>query len=261
MGHLIRIEDVLGMYKSEFHGRLALGKHAKWFPFVRSPSLAGIVADLMGDGHLQGYPKWRCDFSSKNRKELRRFGSEIFKNFGIRTKIRPCTANPWGTSYLCGVNCKPLGRLLYLAGVPDGCKVKRRFLIPGWIVDDKECFRRFSTRLFDCEGCVCTDARNSFIALSMWKAENLSDNGAAFFKQIKEGMKRHFDVETTNVFSRKKLNMRKDGTKVREFRIHIKRLESLINFYQHVGFDSQVKQNKLKHVLMNKGWDGPATGW
>jgi len=177
---LIRFEDVLGMYKSEFHGRLALGKHAEWFPLFRSPSLAGIVADLMGDGHLQGDPKWRCDYASKDKEELHRFGSEIFKNFKVRTKIRSCKTNAWGTSFLCGVNCKPLGRVLYLAGVPVGCKVKRRFLIPEWIMNDKECFRVFSRRLFDCEGCVCTDPENSFITLSMWKAERLEDNGVAF---------------------------------------------------------------------------------
>ena len=40
--------------------------------------------------------------------------------------------------------------------------------------------------------------------------------------------------------------------------LRIKRPKSLINFYKEIGFDNQEKQNKLKEVLMIKGWDGLA---
>ena len=50
--------------------------------------LAGIVADIMGDGHLQGPPKWRMDYTSKDITELERFNNEIKGLFGYSGKIR-----------------------------------------------------------------------------------------------------------------------------------------------------------------------------
>ena len=75
--NLLYVNDVLGTYKSKPHGIKALSKYKNWFPIKASPALAGICADLMGDGHLQGPPKWRIDYTSKSIQELNRFENEI----------------------------------------------------------------------------------------------------------------------------------------------------------------------------------------
>lgn len=53
------------------------------------------------------------------------------------------------------------------------------------------------------------------------------------------------------------INVRRDGHRIRGVRLKIKRLKSLVNFYKEIGFDNQVKQNKLKEALMIKRWGGP----
>lgn len=50
---LLNFEDVLNTYRSKEHGKKALSKYPNWFPLIASSRLAGVVADLMGDGHLQ----------------------------------------------------------------------------------------------------------------------------------------------------------------------------------------------------------------
>jgi len=246
---LVTVENVLNLYKSKLQGRESIESRSSWFPIFASPQLAGVVADLMCDGNLQGDPKWRFDFTSKNISELERFRDVIFNLFGVKGKIRLCVTNKFGKTFNFGVNCKLLGRILYLTGVPPGCKVKKEFLVPKWIIEDEECFRAFIKRVFDCEGCVSVEGNGSFIDLGMSKAENLIENGIRFFEQIKKALKDFFEIETTNIFLLTYVNIRKDGIRTRVIKLRIKRLQSLINFWREIGFDNPVKQNKLKTIL------------
>ena len=56
---------------------MALEKYISLFPLKPSKQLARIVANLMCDGHLQGYPKWRIDFTSKYQEELDTFEKDF----------------------------------------------------------------------------------------------------------------------------------------------------------------------------------------
>ena len=49
----INIKDVLKTYKLKGVGIKNLAKYKHWFPIKPCPRVAGIVADLMADGHLQ----------------------------------------------------------------------------------------------------------------------------------------------------------------------------------------------------------------
>jgi intein/homing endonuclease len=260
MEPILKDTDLLDFYKSEFYGKRAIEKYRDWFPVLPSPSLAGIIADLIADGHLQGNPKWRIDYTSKRKEELLRFENEIFKLFSKKGKIRPCNGNKLGTSFNYGINCKPLARTLHLLGVPSGRKIKKGFLIPRWILDDKERFRRFVRRLFDCEGCVSVESGGSFISIEMWKAEELMEYGIHFFEDVKKHLDRYFDIQTTRVYLNNMVVVRNDGLKVRGIRLRIKRLKSLVKFYKEIGFDDQTKQNKLKEALLIRGCI-PARGW
>lgn len=249
---LITIEDVMKLFKSKFHATNSINSHSDWFPVHSSSQLAGIVADLMCDGHLQGEPRWRFDFTSKNIHELKRFGDEIFSLFNIRGKIRPCTGNKFGRTFNFGVNCKLLSRTLHLVGVPTGCKVLQEFLIPNWIENEKECFRTFIRRVFSCEGTVDISESNPFIGLDMWKAQSLVKNGIEFFKQIKEGLENFFKIKSTNIFLSSVSNIRKDGISTRGIRLRIKELNSLINFKNKIGFQDLIKENKLDKIIFKK---------
>lgn len=257
---LVRKKDLLKFFKSKFHGMNSINSHSCWFSVRSSPRLAGIVADLMCDGHLQGEPKWRFDFTSKNKNELERFGREVFTLFGIKGKIRPCKTNKFGKTFNFGVNCKILSRILNVIGVPAGCKVKKEFLVPQWILEDKEYFRIFIRRVFTCEGCASVEGSSSFVGLEMWKAEKLIDNGTKFLEQFKDQLSKFFDIKTTNVFLYGTPNLRKDKVKTRGIRLRIKRLNSLIKFCNEVGFQDPIKQDKLNQIIKIREGSKPAMG-
>ncbi len=243
---LLTIDDVLNSYVSKSKGLVALSKYPEWFPVKASPRLAGVIADLMGDGHLQEAPKLRFDYCSSSEIELRRFDNEIFTLFGISGKIRPCTTNKYGTK-LAGFNNKPLSRVLTLLGVPSGNKVFRDFDVPDWILQNPDNFAKFVNRLFSCEGSV--DVSSKCIDFSMYKSVEVLNQGVPFFNSIKNGLNSHFGIRATNPFFIKKLNVRKDGTCTKGIRLKIKSRQSLINYQNLVGFDDVAKSDKLNKII------------
>lgn len=251
---LVTEEDVIKLFKSRDHAINSINLHSNWFPVRSSPQLASIVAALMCDGHLQGEPKWRFDFTSKDLQELEIFGNEIFNLFGIKGRVRPCKGNKFGKTFNFGVNCKLLSRVLHLVGVPKGCKVMQEFSVPTWIKNEKECFRSFVRMVFNCEGTVDISKHNPFIGLEMWKSQNLLDNGFQFLNEIKEGLEKFFNIKST-IFISNTLNVRKDGVITCGIRLRIKRLNSLINFKEEIGFQNLNKQNKLETILLCRKWD------
>ncbi|MBI5060694.1 MAG: hypothetical protein HZB67_00090, partial [Candidatus Aenigmarchaeota archaeon] len=87
---LITYKDMFKMYKTKGRAKLALYPYQFWFPIKSSPSLAGLVADLMCDGHLQGDPMWRFDYTFKFFGEKCRFENVLYELFKIKGKERPC---------------------------------------------------------------------------------------------------------------------------------------------------------------------------
>lgn len=241
---LITYEEVLASYSSSSHGKKALAPYNWWFPLYPSVALAGIFADLMSDGHLQE-GKFRIDYTAKETEELERFNNEIRVVFGLRGTIRRNTTNAYGTMNL-GVNCKPLGRTLALLGVPIGAKVFSAFRIPGWVLDNKEYFRRFMDRFFSCEGCV--DVYSKCLDMNMYKHEPLLDANKVFFEDIKEGLERHFGIISTNPFV-KGCSVRKDGRITRGVHLKIRRKAAIRLFAEKIGIEHKEKRKKLREIL------------
>lgn len=241
----ITFEEVLGTYKTREAGIKALSKYRCWFPLPLSPQLAGIVADLMGDGHLQ-YPKWRMDYTSASIEELERFNKEIRELFGYSGHIRQVTQNTFGESYLLGLNCNQLGRVMHLCGVPRGAKVLTPFGIPQWITEDKECFRRFMQRLFDCEGSL--DIKDPVVEIRMWKEESILDDGILFFQTMKNYLYQHFKIICTQVYTSGR-NSRKDGKITRSVHLRIRRSDEIIHFSQEINFENKIKHEKLLKLV------------
>jgi len=210
---LLNFEDVLDTYKSKEAGIIALSKYIDWFPLKASPNLAGITADLMGDGHLQDSPKLRLDYTSKSLDELNRFNLEIYNVFRIKGTTRKCFTNYYDT-YNLGINCKPIARVLKLIGVPTGSKVLTRFNIPPWILKDKRLFSRF-------------------------------------INEIKFYLDKYFDIKTTEPFTGNTFNIRKDGIKTRPIRLKIKNRDSLLGFRDFIGIEDPAKMSRLKLITEN----------
>ncbi|MFH1237175.1 MAG: hypothetical protein V1648_02110 [Candidatus Aenigmatarchaeota archaeon] len=251
MDYIVTLNDVLKIYKSQKAGEMALKPYKKWFPLKPSPELAGVVADLICDGHLQGSPKWRIDFTFKINEEKLRFERKIEKIFGVKGKARPCYSNVWGESYNYGVNCKPLAKTLFMCGVPSGNKVLGNFAFPAWILEDKNYFREFTKRFYNCEG-TCWGGKSPGIGFEMWKEAGKIDNLKEFLEVIRCGLKKFFDIKTTEIFTTSSMHARKDGYVTKPLRFYIKRKESIFKFYKDIGFEYE-KQNKLKNIIEKWG--------
>lgn len=245
MQNIVDSKDMFTVYKTKIYADRALKNYQKWFPVKSSAALAGIIADLMGDGHLQGNPKWRIDYTSNSKSELNRFGKEIFILFGIRGKIRKCNTNKYGTMNY-GINCKPLARVLNLCGAPSGAKVLKEFDIPSWILENKKYFKKFISRLFSCEATV---DKEGYIEIQMNKSIDLLESGSIFFFQIKDGLEKHFGIKSTNSFTDNRVVVRKDGIKTKPIRLKIKRRQSVQKFATLIGFEDKVKQKKLLKAI------------
>lgn len=240
---LVNFEDLGEIYKDK---RLA-ERYKHWFPIRASEKLAGLVADLMGDGHIQPAPMLRLDYTSADKKELERFGKEIFDLFGIKGKSRPCRTNRFGETYNYGVNCKVISKVLILSGAPAGAKVKQSFRIPTWILENKKFFRRFISRLYSCEGCV--DRKSPWIGIEMWKVLDKMDDGMNFFHDIRNGLDRFFEIKTSNPFTFKIKPKLPKKVETAPIRITIRRKESVKRFFKYVGFDDKNKQFKLEQSI------------
>ena len=231
----------LGYNKLKFDNRVP-----QWLPLFPSPKLAGLVADLMADGHLQGPPKWRFDYCSKSLDELDRFENVLYSLFGLRGRIRDCTTNKYNTKNY-GVNCRPLAKILYLAGVPYGNKVLKKYRIPDWILSDKERFAFFIRRYFDCEAGV--DTGTKAISVELHKSTDLIESSLSFLGQMKEGLQQYFGIKTTRPFLLSLKVKRKCGAFVQGARLKIKRKDSLKRFYENIGFDTPRKMERLKLII------------
>lgn len=247
---LITYKDLFKLYKSEPKAKIALEKYNFWFPAIGSPQLAGLVADLMCDGHLQGDPWWRFDYTFKFFDEKKRFENELYSLFKIKGRARQCTTNKLSKTFNYGVNCRQLARLLNLCGVPFGNKVYKSYSVPEWILSDRENFRRFVQRAFSCEGTVWT-GNNPGIRLEFWKEESLLDSGKKFLGAISFYLYKYFKIQTTNVFTGASQNVHKDGSITKPLKFNIKRKESIINFHKEIGFENNHKQLKLKEIVSN----------
>ncbi len=248
MGVILRYRDFLTTYKTRGHRIRHLEKYRYLFPIISSPALAGIVGDLIADGHLQGKPFWRIDFTSKNFDDLNSFQNRIKILFNIESKIRECKTNLYSKSFNVGVNCAPIARILFKIGVPSGQKVLSSFRIPEWIKKDSDCFKEFCKHFFACEGTIMHEKTRRFpqIRFEHWKSENLINEGEKFVKDICFGLEKYFGIKSSVRFPKCQGN-RKDGVITKPIRVYILG-ESVLKFSKDVGF-SNYKQQSLKAFL------------
>ncbi|MFC1774908.1 hypothetical protein ACFLZN_01195 [Nanoarchaeota archaeon] len=244
---LVGKEDLICEYSSiRLISRRCL-EYPKVLPMKPSTVLAGIIADLTADGHIQGAPKWRIDYTSKSISELIRFRQEVYTISKIMGKIRPCTTNKLGISYNLGINNKMLAIVFHRCGAPTGPKVFTKFNLPIWICSDKEFFRRYFQRLLDCEGTV--DVHSKCVELSMAKSLPLMNSGKPFFLDIREHLIRFFNIHSTFPLLESRNNRRKDNLITKQIRMKIKRKESILKLHQNIKFDNRQKQEKLKNII------------
>ena len=241
MKAILHLSDLLLIYARP--NQAHINDFRYWFPIFPSKKLAELCGFLIGDGHIQGAPRWRIDFTSNNLETLDYVNSLFYDLFGVGGKVRLCKTNKYGTMNL-GVNCKPLARTLFLCGVPKGAKVETNFLIPKWIVSNSQFFRSFIRSYFSCEACVDKTGK---IMLEQWKTVKKLSGAKKFMTQIIVGLNKHFDIFCSGPYVMALQNNTKKGV-TQGIRISIRRKGELCKYTRLVGFVDIIKQSKANSL-------------
>jgi len=245
---LLTKDSLISTYENKRLGIYYSNRHAYLFPLKATPILAALVADITCDGHLG---RGLIQFISKNKSDAERFKKDFDSIFRHKSRLRisPSFKNTWE----CLVGSNTLYRVFMLIETPVGNKTLSKFQVPIWIKNGSiEIKRRYLQRLFDYEGSVrLQNFRRIIIKFEMHKDEKLLKYLRNYLSEIKD-MLSGFGINATNlIFSGS--NIRKDGNKSIGLSFEIqgtaKNLNSVLNFYKEINFDSSLKRKKLKRYL------------
>lgn len=208
-------------------------------PISGSAELAALVAHAMGDGGL-----------TKKRFEYTNTRPELIEKVSICAKSVFGFDNPYRRALRSG-SAKPafkllypsvIGRLLELAGAPDGNKTKKEFLVPTWILEGSmDVKKAFLRALFDDEGSVIRH-RVGFI---ITKKSRFESNLIAFLKQL-QTMLEEFGVDKSRLALSKSANGAIRGE------IFIENLIRVEKFGKEIGFSHSLRKERLDNLLKIK---------
>lgn len=240
----------LELYKIKKYGLEAIDKYPSWFNGIDVPALARTIGDITSDGYLST-KLGIIQFLSKNKQTIIEFNSRIRKLFNVNPKIRrsPMNKHVWESI----ITNKPLCKLLYLCGTPDGNKTLKKLKVPLWVMNgDKETKRNYLKGLFNGEGSVnFQNNRRVRIQFDQCKDIELIDDLEDFMESIRILLSQ-FGIKTTNLIMYRG-NKRKDGknTKMLKFEIHgtRKNLKPIINYKKYIDFDDNKKKQKLSNSI------------
>ena len=204
-------------------------------------TLAKIVSYITFDGHLA--QDLKCFYlSSSDESALDDFKKLAYKKFKVSGRLEEGMG--YGKSYKYRVFSRDVCRFLESAGAPKGDKVKKAFLVPSWIKENKEFARGYVRVAFDCEGSIWFEGKAK-IRFGVCKIEELIDNGFQFTDGIKSILSQ-FGIESTKTWLMKG-NLRKDGktTKGLYFKI---RQNSITRFSKEIGFSNRFKKDRLSNL-------------
>jgi len=120
-------------------------------PLKKSGDLAELVGVVLGDGHLEKFPRTELlavFANSKNKGFIRRYSLLIGKIFRKKTSI---TKHGIGCTKISIYQKSISSRLK----IPSGSRAKIEFGIPDWIKNDKEYLKRYLRGLYEAEGSFC----------------------------------------------------------------------------------------------------------
>jgi intein/homing endonuclease len=217
--------------------------------------LAEIVTDLITDGHLEVRrlgTRSKYDyiaFFSKEQSELKRFGDLIYKNFGIKGKIRE-----WGSDKRISYILSNAGVVRYLlkAGVTAGSKVSTDFVVPPWVLEeDRRIIRVFIRRCFTCDGSILydKDRKRWIIHFTTHKELSLIESGEKYLEQLRK-LLRSFRIKSSNITTSDRYIRSRDREKIVGLRFKIYDMHSIINYARYIGFDLNYKNARLKKAVL-----------
>lgn len=231
-------------------------------PLVVEPSSNTFItfircfAFVFGDGHI--CQRFESTQLSGNYDDLVKLKHEVETNLKIETgdEIYESSKN----SYRFNISNTAFARLLYGAGAPKGDKTIQDLLLPEWLLKSKKCVKReFLSVLFGNElstprkqgSYPCTIQASEF---AINKNINLKENAIRYLSQIRNVLKKEFNIECGKATKVDDLTLRKDGSRNYKFSFNIlgnvlNTLRFYIEFSLSYATQKQRKFDKLIEVI------------
>ena len=196
--------------------------------------LVTIIAFINFDGHLAKDLK-SFYYSSKNISDVRLFERIIKRKFKVECKIKENSTGSKKQTHLCWIFNSNLTKKLNKLGAVKGDKVISAYLIPRWVISNREFSREFIKAAFFCEGSNKEEKnRKSRIRFSMHKSKELFKNGIDYIEQLKSILNR-FDIKTTSTYISDAKIRKKDNVETKLFVFRIK-TEDNNKFINKIGW-------------------------
>jgi DNA-binding transcriptional regulator WhiA len=127
-------------------------EHKKEYkPFKKDNNLAELIGVILGDGHIERFPRTErliISGNSNNPKFIKRYSELIRKNFNKNPKIEKTKRNCIRIS----IYEKFISQRL---NIPAGNRNKLKVVIPKWILSDKSYIISYLRGLYEAEGSFC----------------------------------------------------------------------------------------------------------
>ena len=259
MKPLVTREDFLNTYRQKKSGEKAIAIYHHLFPLYPSHLLAGLVADLLTDGHLQVRRQYKhslhyslINFCSKDDKEISFFDRRLYTLFRVRGKLYSHSR----VGYKCSskmyfLSHSTIVRLLNLAGVVSGNKTLAHYEVPSWIMNGSDSIKKsFLRRSFTCEGYIGPKdkKRTSWhIRYWMYKTASLSWSAEEYLNSLKS-LLLDFGIRASMVYLDESYVRKSDSLTMYGLSFSICDKASILKFRNSIGFDLDYKQSRLEEA-------------
>ncbi|AJF60997.1 TPA: hypothetical protein HA239_04795 [Candidatus Woesearchaeota archaeon] len=235
---IIDIEDLLSTYEY-FIPKTKILQAEKWLPLEDSSRLSCEFAYLLGksfgDGHLDKRFTFKHSGEKENQEQLKYFLIETFDLSDSSVKLIENKYSK-GSSTILQVNNSIFGRILYTLGAPIGNKTKQSFLVPTWIIENKENSRSFLRGILEDELStikIRNKTHSSSAMLKMTKRPGLIASLREFLEEIGH-MLESLDIECSEV-SGKTYSKKEQKTQELYLLIHGNK-KNILQFRDNIGF-------------------------
>jgi hypothetical protein len=124
---------------------------SKYPPLLKGGDLAELIGVILGDGHIEKFPRTECLYILSNIKNLEfvyRYSQFVHKLFG---KKPTCSKVSTARCIRIRLYQKDISRRL---SIPFGARLNKTFLVPKWILKNKAFMIRYLRGLYEAEGSV-----------------------------------------------------------------------------------------------------------
>ncbi len=206
-------------------------------PIEYSTELAALVGHVMGDGTINSYGSF--EYANKDYILINKVKDHTYDVFKCRIYREIQVKKPRGIVFKI-MYPSLIGRILKIAGAPQGKKVTQVFDVPDWIKrSNPKTKSEFLKALFDDDGSV---EIGNMLTFTNSKRKKLIKYHEIYINSICN-LLQEFGINTQIRFRDQDDNFKAD--------IRITNLRNLEKFEENIGFTQKRRRSRLKYILLN----------